>query len=196
MDENALKQLWLDANKAERVEINPERFLETINQKLLNMDRRIKTRDRLEIFVALFMIALFGWWVIAAPQLFTKIGSGIIVGACLLVIYKLVSAKRVKIDPTISSATNYHLQVSLQRVRNQIRLLDTVFWWYLLPFFVGIMCLFYSYSITFTSKAFYTVTVAALYGYIYYLNKRTVRRHLKPLEDNIKNALDEFSSEE
>jgi hypothetical protein len=34
--------------------------------------------------------------------------------------------------------------------------------------------------------------VAVLYGYIYYLNKRAVRKHLKPLEDSLKKALDEL----
>jgi hypothetical protein len=35
-----------------------------------------------------------------------------------------------------------------------------------------------------------------LYGYIYYLNKRALKKHLKPLENNIIKAIDELSSEE
>jgi hypothetical protein len=196
MDENKLKQLWLNSNKEQRIEINSEKLLETINQKILNMDKLIKRRDRLEIFLAVCMIPLFGWWLIAVPQILIKIGSGIITAACLLVIFKLVSARRVNIKEEIASATKYHLMVSLQRVRNQIKLLNTVLWWYFLPFFIGVICFFYSYSLTVISKAVYTIIVAALYGYIYYLNKRALKKHLKPLEDNIKKALDELSSED
>jgi Flp pilus assembly protein TadB len=196
MDENTLKQLWLDSDKEQRIEINSEKLLATINQKLLNMDKLVNRRDRLEIFVAICMIPLFVWWLLMVPQILAKIGAAIIIGGCLLVILKLVSARRVNVKEEIASATKNHLMVSLQRVRNQIKLLNTVLWWYFLPFFIGVICFFYSYSITLISKAVYTIIVAALYGYIYYLNKRALKKHLKPLENNIQKALDELSSEE
>jgi hypothetical protein len=196
MDENILKQLWLNSNQVRRIEINSEKLMETINQKVLHMDKIIKKRDGLEIFIAICMMPLFVWWLITSPQLLARIGVAIIAGACLLVILKLVSARRVCVREEIASATQYHLMVSLLRVQKQIRLLSTVLWWYFLPFFIGVVCLFYSYSITFTSKAVYTIVVAALYGYIYYLNKRALKKHLKPLEGNIKKALYELLSEE
>jgi Flp pilus assembly protein TadB len=196
MDENTLKQLWLDSNKEQRIEINSEKHLETINQKLLNIDKLIKRRDKLEIFFGVFMIPLFVWWLIAVPQILAKVGACFIIGGCLLVIYNLISARRVNVKEEIASATKYHLMVSLQRVQNQIKILSTVFWWYFLPFFIGVICFFYSYSITFIGNAVYTIIVAALYGYIYYLNKRALKKHLKPLENNIIKAIDELSSEE
>jgi hypothetical protein len=196
MDENTLKQLWFNSNKEQRIEINSEKLMESLNQKVLNMDKLLKRRDRLEIYVAICMMPLFVWRLVISPQLLARIGAAIIAGACLLVILKLVSARRVNLKEEIASATQYHLMVSLLRVQKQIKLLSTVLWWYLLPFFIGVVCLFYSYSITFTSKAVYTIIVAALYSYIYYLNRRALKKHLKPLERNIKKALDEYSTEE
>jgi hypothetical protein len=196
MDENTLKQLWLNSNKEQKIEINSEKFMETLNQKVLNMDKLLKRRDRLEIFVAICMMPLFAWWLVTSHQLLARIGDAIIFGGCLLVILKLVSARRVNVKEEIASATQHHLMVSLLRVQKQIKLLSNVLWWYFLPFFIGVVCLFYSYSITYTSKAVYTIIVAVLYGYIYSLNKRALKKHLKPLEGNIKKALDEYSSEE
>lgn len=196
MDENTLKQLWLNSTREQRVEINGEKLLESINQKILNMDKLIRRRDRLEIFVSVCMIPLFGWWLITVPQILGKVGAGIIMAACLLVIFRLIYARKVNVKEEITSAIRYHLMVSLQRVRQQIKLLSTVLWWYLLPFFIGVICFYYSYPTTLISKVVYTIIVATLYGYIYYLNKRAVKKHLKPLEENLKKALDELLSGE
>lgn len=196
MDDNTLKQLWLHSNKEQRIEINTEKLLENLNRKTLKMNKFIRRRDRLEIFLSACMIPLFGWWLLVVPQLSVKIGSGIIVMTCVLVIFKLIRARKVKIKEEISSPLKYNLMISLQSVTQQRKLLDTVLWWYLLPFFIGVVCFFYSYSTTILSKIIYTVILTALYGYIYFLNKRAVKKHLIPLENNLIKALDELSSEE
>jgi len=196
MDENILKQLWLNSCNDQQVEINPEKLILSISQKINNIEKSVRRRDRREIFIAACMILLFGWWLIIMPHLLSKIGAAIIIAGCVLVMIRLPLARRNNIKKDTASAINYHLMVSLQSVKRQIKLLDTVAWWYLLPFFAGAICFYYSFPVSFTSKAIYTITVAILYGYIYYINKREITKVLKPLEQNISKLLHELSEPE
>jgi Flp pilus assembly protein TadB len=105
-------------------------------------------------------------------------------------------ARRVNVQNDIASEVQHKLLVSRQLLRQQIKLLQTILWWYLLPFFVGVI-LFYFASVTSTlSKVIYIVIVAAVYGYIYYLNRRAVERHLKPLEESLTKTLNDLSGSE
>jgi hypothetical protein len=192
MDDDTLKQLWLNADQ-QKVEINMGKLIETINLKLSKMDKQIKRRDVQEIFIAAIFIPLFGWWMFVSLPLLAKIGAAIIFVNCILVILKLINARKVRVTEERTSQIKYHLTVSLQRVRNQIRLHSTILWWYLLPFFVGVICLIYGYVNSMAANIVYTLIVALVYGYIWYKNKQAVRKYMKPLEENIMNALNELS---
>lgn len=193
MDEDSLKRLWSDSNKEQKVAINPDILIDSIHHKSLYMENKIKQRDKSEIIVAVLMILVFGCLFYVFPQVLAKIGAGIIVVSCMLIIFRLIRARKVNIKQETSSEIKYHLSVSLQQVRQQINLLNTVFWWYLLPIFIGVLCMYYGLSKSFTSRAVYTVIVTIIYGYIWYLNKEAVRKKLKPLEAEIQQALKELS---
>ncbi|HEY1871954.1 MAG TPA: hypothetical protein VGG71_12905, partial [Chitinophagaceae bacterium] len=81
------------------------------------------------------------------------------------------------------------LNISLKRVQNQIKLHDNIFWWYLLPFFIGIVCIYYGYVDSKLANALYTLITAGVYIYIWRLNINVVRNYLKPLEKNILDAI-------
>ena len=196
MDENSLKQLWLNTSTEQRVEINIDLLIESITQKILKMKKQIKSRDAREIFLSICMILLFGWLLIVVPMLLAKIGAAIIIAGCILVIFRLINASKINLKDDKFSEIKLNLMVSLQRVRKQKKLLGSVLWWYLLPFFIGVNCFYYAYAGTITSKVIYTIIVAALYGYIYWLNQRAIQKHLNPLEEKILKALNELSEED
>ena len=143
--------------------------MQSMAQKIKSIEKSLRRRDRREISIAAGMILLFGYWLIIRSHWISKIGAAIIIAGCFLVIIRLLLARRNRIKEDTSYAINDYLLVSLQSVRKQIKLLDTVFWWYLLPFFVGAICIYYSFPVSFFSKAIYTLTIVALYVYIYYL---------------------------
>lgn len=193
MDENLLKRLWVDANREQKVEIDAEKLITSINDQMLYMEKTIKKRDKIEIFVAVLMMLLFGCLLVVIPQVLAKIGAAILVVSCTLIIFKLIHARKVEIKQEAGSEIKYNLMISLQQVRQQITLLNTMLWWYLLPLFIGVLCFYYAISQSFISKVIYTIVVTVLYGYIWYLNKKAVREQLKPLEDGITQALNELS---
>ena len=196
MDEDSIKELWLSASNEREVEINAEILIDSLAKKIKQTERTVRRRDRREIVIGLLMIPLFGWWCVTIPQLFAKIGSAIIVAACLFVIFKLVRARRVGGKEDATSDIRYNLSVSLQLLKRQIKLLDTVLWWYLLPFFTGVIFFYFSLVSNTLGRVVYAFVVVAAYGYIYYLNKRAVRKYLRPLEKNLTKILDDLALSE
>ena len=196
MDEDSLKKLWKNSNPDQKMEMDTEKLVETITRKISRMDKMVRARDRREIFLCILMILLFGWWLIRIPQPLAKTGAAIIILGCILVIYRLIDARKTKKPEDCSSAVRFHLLVSQSQVRQQIKLLDSVLWWYLLPFFIGVLCFFYSSSNGIVGKIGYTLFVIILYGYIYYMNKKVVKEKLLPLEDRITRVLNELSDQE
>jgi hypothetical protein len=195
MEETTLKQLWLNACQEQKIEIDIDKFIESINQKMSIMEKRIKMRDRREIIVSALLVPLFGWFFIKSPQILSKIGSAVIIAACFMVIFRLKKARKINVPQDPASEVKHHLMVSLQQVRKQITLLSTVLWWYLLPFFIGVLCFYYSYPVSFLHKSCYTLIVATVYGYIYYINKKVVRKRLRPMETSILETLEELTQE-
>ncbi len=81
------------------------------------------------------------------------------------------------------------VKVEVQKVENQIRLLKSVAWWYLLPLFVGVMLHFWGSSASYPSKLGYTTIVLALYVFIHWLNQRAVKKNLLPLKQGLNSLL-------
>lgn len=196
MDDKSLKQLWLSAGREQNVEINAEKLIESIGRKIMKMEKSIKRRDALEIFLAIMMTPLFVWWLIVVPLIFVKVGSVLILAGFFLVIFKLIIARRINDKQDSSSEIKYFLLVSLQLVKNQINLLNTTLWWYLLPFFLGIASIFYAYLSSPIIFGIYLLIVAVVYGFIWYGNKKTVKKHLNPLKESLIKALEELSAPE
>jgi hypothetical protein len=195
MNEQIIKDWWLAAGQDQSIGINPIALAESIHKKIAAMEKQVRRRNFIEILVCLIMIPIFVWQFIKLPQIIGKTGSAIIVLACILVIFKLFVSGRLKTDHDNTSEMAVHLQWSLKQVKQQIRLLESVIWWYLLPFFVGVLCFFYAFPVSIIIKILYSISVAIGYSYIYIINKRVVSRNLKPLESGIKNALAHLTDE-
>lgn len=195
MEENSLKGLWLDANQQQKIEINMNQLTEGIHLRISVLEAQIKKRNTREIIVCILMILLFGWFLLIQPQILRKVGAAIIISNCVVIIFRLVYAGKTNSPEHFASELSNYLRASLQQVRKQIALLSTVLWWYLLPFFIGVLCFYYSYPVSLLHKGCYTLIVFVLYCYIYYLNRKAVIKQLRPLESSILKALEELGEE-
>src|SRR5262249_41573765 len=95
------------------------------------------------------------------------------------------------------------VKASLAQVEHQIWLLRNVFWWYLLPFTVSIMAFFVQFT-WLKFSGFWLITLAlvpyalfllVLYGFVYYLNQRAVRRELEPRREELLTLLTTLGDE-
>jgi hypothetical protein len=189
MDDDSLKQLWMASGKGQDVDVDTRRLVDSISARLSSIERLAKRRNRSEIFIAIIMLPLFAWWLIAVPLFWVRIGSGIILLSCLLIIYRFSTYKRKIKEADSASDLKMYLTVSLSRIQSEIMLLKTVFWWYLLPCFAGVICFFYAYPYSIFYKLLYTGIVAAVYYYVYRLNRNVIKRKLEPLKENLLSAI-------
>ena len=95
------------------------------------------------------------------------------------------------------------VKVSLTQVEHQIWLLRNVFWWYLLPFTIAILAFFAQFA-WLNHSGFWPITLAlvpfvlfllGLYGFVYYLNQRAVRRELEPRRQELLTLLASLGDE-
>lgn len=193
MEDHTLKQLWLHSCESQQLDINPDQLLQSIDLSVAKMERLVRRRDRREIGAAVCMIPIFLYCMFIFVNPFAKTGAAIITAGCLLSIARILRAKKAIVREDASSAVIFYLQVSLKKVQNQVKLPDTVLWWYLLPLSTGVLCLFYSFSMPIAIKIIYTIVVVAMGGFIYFLNKRAVRKYLRPLEQSLTSALNKLS---
>jgi hypothetical protein len=98
----------------------------------------------------------------------------------------------------------YYAQLSLKQVNHQIWLLKNVFWWYLLPFSIGIVFVFglvlwKTRSVLFTSLrvaallvGVFTFWILLYYG-IYRLNQWAVKKDLLPRRSELEQLLENLT---
>jgi hypothetical protein len=196
MEENDLKQLWLGKGNEPHLEINNDILMNSLTKRMKNMEKQIRRRDYREIIAAICLIPLFTWWSIIFPQWLAKAGCMVIAATCVFVIITLGRARKVKVKEDISSEMKMHLITSRQLLLQQIRLLNSVVWWYLLPFFAGVALFNFGTVKGTVNKILWTVIIAGLYAYIYYLNKRAVKKHLLPMEETVSKMLRDLSDVE
>jgi len=194
MEEEILKKLWSDQAGNIQIDINSKKLIESMNQKMNNFEKQIRRRDFLEIGVALLMVPLFSYYFYRDSNPMVKLGAAIIIATNFVVVYKLLEAKRAKhvVDP--GSPVAGQLSISLLRVERQIRLLKSVLWWYLLPFFVGVVFLLLGSVGILWIRILFILLIAVLYGYIYYLNMKALREKLVPFEKSIRRTLDQINA--
>jgi hypothetical protein len=195
--DNDLQQLWIRSESGIRIDINHSKLMESLLRKTQRMDKHVRNRDIREISLSVLMFLVFGWWMIGMPPefLMAKTGAAIILGGCVLIIIRLLLARKIKKTDGFASGLSQYLQISLEKVRKQIRLLNTVFWWYLLPFYTGVVLIFLSFKASPVFKIIFLGVLTAVYAYIFYINKAAVKKTLVPMENNILKALKELSGD-
>ena len=90
---------------------------------------------------------------------------------------------------------------SLVQVNHQIWLLKNVFWWYLLPIFIGIF-IFVCYSAWdardhipwFMFDIAYMIVVVLFMWYVYRLNQKDVRKELMPRKEELEQLLNSLKN--
>ncbi len=196
MNESNLIRIWCSQDQESEINFKNDKLMESLIKTSRRLDKQVERRDLLEIIAALILIVLFGWWLIALPGILAKTGSAFIIGGSLLIIYRLINAKKVKESDTMTSEVRRNLEISLKKVQSQIKLLNSVLWWYILPIFTGVILFNLAFIKSFVSLVIFTLITAGIFGWIFYINKKAVRDYLRPIETNIKNALEELSKAE
>jgi hypothetical protein len=179
MNEQEIKNIWQSSGNEEHLQFDKTKLILDLESDLKRFRKAIKYRDWREIGIALLMIPLFGFTAFKIPFLLSKIGAIVIVGWCILLIFRILGAKR---KETILPTETYldYLTKSRQYLLAQYKLLDTVLYWYVLPSVTGILLFFMGFDLSLFKQIFYVVIVVGVGIGTYLLNKYAVKTGILP----------------
>lgn len=193
MDNLDFKAIWQASDKKNLVKFEPDELSTEIVSKLNKFDKKTKRNVYTEILVALIMIPFFTYLVIVIPFVLSKIGAGIITASMLLIIFKMTSSLK-KENKSIDLPMRDYLLNRKQHLLKQIKIIDTVLYWYILPPGIGVLLFIIGFK-TSTLLLILSLTISVVvYLAIYVINKQAVKKHFKPLLKELENCIDELNN--
>lgn len=186
MNEQEAKDLWKGQNVEGQSAPTDIAQIAAMNTRMSGFDRTITGRDYVEIAACVFNVLFFGWNLIFRHHsALTQAGCVVIIVGSVFIGWKLIASKhrlaKAKPDAPVLDAVT----AELKKVENQIGLLKSVAWWYLLPLFVGVLMFSWGGSGGVVFKVVYSVSILALFVFIHWLNQRSVRNNLLPLKTEL-----------
>jgi len=192
MDSDSFQKAWNAQSSQTRVTIDAKVLLKEMQRSQRNFRSTIFYRDSREVVIGLLMVPLWFYlghrfalpwtWYLAVPAL------------TWVILFILVDRFRHKQRPSEPGEPLLDcVKASLTQVEHQIWLLRNVFWWYLLPCTIAILA-FFAQNAWLNYSGFWPITLAlapfvlfllVLYGFVYHLNQRAVRRELEPRREEL-----------
>ena len=205
MLEQELKEIWKNSSSEERIKFDLSILIIEVNEKMNKLEKAIRKRDTVDLITSIVSIPLFGYMAYTVPFPITKIGIILAMIGFVWIIIKRRNHQKLKspISPDMSFRDQLKSQKS--RLRNEVRLLDTVLYWFLIPGFIpytiSILGLgdpaAYGWSnaiidqilpLPFIYKLGYLFFALVVFAAIYWANKRVIKKTLKPMIQDIENA--------
>ncbi len=186
------RRIWQAPDEGSHGDVTGDVVLSRVRRRAAELDRTLRRRDRLEsvaavVLCALFVPLLFGAsWVTRAGVVLFLLGSA-------LILVKLRRARREPPDP--AAPLGEVLRAERERLHAQIRLLDSVLWWYIAPLGLGVILVFVGSAGLSWASLVYTAVVVALGAWIRALNRDAARRELAPRRDALDRLLVELEGD-
>lgn len=195
MELNELKQVWKQQNIDSKMEYSQSELMLLINNKMLSLEKEIKSRDRLEIIACVVIVLFFGYILFTTQSLWKQIGSATLMLSGVFIAYKLKSAQITRPDEPsqYDHSMQEHLSWELQQVRRQKKLLKNVAWWYIAPIVVGLLFFTIGFESGIITQVVYMAVVLAFSAFVWHLNQRTVQKKFDPLIKEITEARDSLN---
>ncbi len=212
MEEQDVIQIWKRSSQKEEITIDAMALMKDFKQKMEFREDIVRKRDRKETFFAI--LGIFGFAILTARMWFSVPALGMLFIALTYCyyIYKLWSNRKSKYTENLFMSLKQQLENQKQFMINQAKLLNSVMYWALLPFFVGYMVVIWSvwdldtvnfssfissfYPEKLKSKIVYTTVFLIAFIYNYWTNKKAVKINWEPLIKQIDMILDNLKHEE
>lgn len=174
------KDAWqADAPSGDQGAIPEEQLLRHVKAEAEAFDERIRRRDRREM-IAAGLVFLFFATMLLDPSWLVRIGALVVMGSSGGIVWILRRARRGERAPAPDRPLAERIRAEREKVDTQIRLLETVLWWYIGPMAVGLGLVVLGDDGLSWFTLGYGAAVAVFCAVVYVLNQRTVRRSLRP----------------
>jgi hypothetical protein len=187
MDLDRLKTAWQADDADGRA---PD--LQSLMGRLAQLDRQVHRRDLREYIAAGLVMAIFGWRAAVTDEPLVRIGCLVVVlGSMFVIVWsRRATAPRQPFTGDLPMAL--YCARELEKVDGQVRLLRSVWWWYVTPTVVGILMTLVPGPVAPGVKLLTAAFVVGVGAVIVWLNVEAARREVEPLRDALRQHLTEL----
>lgn len=197
MDPDDFQKAWHAQSSQTRVTIASDLLRKEVQRSERNFRATIFHRDLREVAVGLVMLPV--WFYLGHKALLPWtwwLGIPAITWVILFIVVDRFLHRERPSEPGAPLVDS--VKTSLATTEHQIWLLRNVFWWYLLPFTIAILAFFVQvtwlrhsdFPSILASLVPAVLFVFALYGFVYWLNRRAVRTDLEPRREELLTLLE------
>lgn len=191
MNLDDMRREWQSETTLESSPMSETEMLELVKHRSSAFDRTIARRDRRETIAAIVVMILFLPLLATGPWL-ARAGVLVVLGAFALIFAKLGAARRLEASERLDLSLAELLESERAKVEGQIRLLESVVSWYIIPPAVGAMLIVIGLEGLSWFTAGYAVFALAISLWVYRLNQRAVHRELRPRRSELERLIHEL----
>jgi len=137
MNDHELKQLWREQPPFSPAHATDQELADRMKKMMRRFDRTILWRDAREIGACVIVALLAGLGLLRQASMMTRIGNIIVILSCLVIALTLTVVRRGRRGLSPDRSLRDSLQAEIAKVSGQLRLLQTVVWWYAAPLLAG-----------------------------------------------------------
>jgi hypothetical protein len=116
-----------------------EEIMALVQNKIRQLDRVIYVRNWLECIAGGVVAVFFGWQALRAHDILMRIGFIVVAASAVWIIFYVMRYGQSSVYADPSQNVREYTRASVERYDHQIRLLQSVKYWYLLPMYVGLL---------------------------------------------------------
>lgn len=175
-----LRVIWSDDDSVH--ELSAERALRDVERRANVFRHRILFRYWRELVAGTFVFAIFIWFAVRSQDLYVRIANLWVAASGLWIAFRMWRYSTVSRDPRRDKSVAAYREGLLSVYSNQMALLKSAIFWYLLPMWSGLVALALAqWRIGHNTVAWLASIVlqTLLFGFIWWLNKSPGVRYLQ-----------------
>jgi hypothetical protein len=191
MNLDEARREWQSQTALAEARMSDDEMLALVKRSSSAFDQTIARRDRREAIAALVVMLLFLPLLATGPWL-TRVGVLVLLCAFALIFTKLGAARRMESSERTDLPLAELLQSERAKVNSQIRLLESVVSWYIIPPAAGAMLIVIGLEGLSWFTAGYALFALAISLWVHRLNQHAVRRELRPRLSELERLIHEL----
>lgn len=172
-----------------------ERLLERVREASEAFDRKIRRRDLLETLAGVIVAAAFGYEAATVETWLARLGALIVVGSSAFVVWWLRRARKAGPPRSPDLPVADRLRAERDQIEIQIGLLENVLWWYAGPLAVGAALFVLGLQAGAVATTATLTVIVAVCGIVWWINRRAVRRDLRPRRQELERLVHTLEEE-
>lgn len=188
------RDAWQEHEPAPEDALDDEEVLAEVQERAEAFDRKIRRRDWLEIAAAALVVIFFGYEAVTSTAWVARIGAAVVVAGSVLVVWRLRSARRDGRDELAGRPVAERIRAEIETVDAQIRLLESVLWWYVGPLAAGCLLFVVGTGDDLRATLISSAVILAVSTLVWWLNRRAVRRGLRPRRRGLAEMLERIET--